>query len=146
MNENFIRVFKDSGMTMYRLSHASGVPYTTINEVVNCKKDINTKSAETISRLAYALGTEERELLNPIHYLDGAHGKYRRYKYKWKYDGTMKLDVEHGDDCEIIDTGYQLTNAKDREIYSLLHMPYINIHISEKESREALEKAMSEKI
>lgn len=49
--------------TMYRLAKASGVPYSTINDVCNGKTRIENISAGTAYRLARALNVSTDELL-----------------------------------------------------------------------------------
>ena len=52
MNEKFIAAVKKAGITGYKLSKKTGIPYTTISELLTGKKDINKKAAETVLRLA----------------------------------------------------------------------------------------------
>ena len=43
MNEKFIAAVKKAGITGYKLSKKTGIPYTTISELLTGKKDINKK-------------------------------------------------------------------------------------------------------
>lgn len=49
-------------MSVYSLSKGSGIPYTTVNELVNRKKDINECSLKTVSKIAAYLGLTVEEL------------------------------------------------------------------------------------
>lgn len=52
-------------MTIYRLAKNSGVPYATVNDIVNGKTQLEKSSAETLYRLAYTLEVSMEELLTP---------------------------------------------------------------------------------
>ena len=66
MNKNFVNAVKNSGITPYRLSKYSGVPYTIISELLTGKKDINKRAADTVLRLAKALNLEISDIMNPV--------------------------------------------------------------------------------
>ena len=52
-------------MTIYRLAKISGVPYATVNDIVNSKTQLENCSAETLYRLSKALEVSMEELLSP---------------------------------------------------------------------------------
>ncbi|MBO4914684.1 MAG: helix-turn-helix transcriptional regulator [Oscillospiraceae bacterium] len=56
---------KEKKMSIYRLAKASEVPYATVNDICNGKTRLEKCSAETIYRLAHALGISMEELLAP---------------------------------------------------------------------------------
>jgi len=56
---------QQSGMSMYRLSKESGVPYATLNDICNGKTRLEKCSAETVYRIARALGTSMESMLTP---------------------------------------------------------------------------------
>lgn len=60
-------ILHDNSMTKYRLSKFSGIPYTTINDICSGKADIRRCSADTVYRIAKALGTTVEELLEPFY-------------------------------------------------------------------------------
>lgn len=93
-NMNFNTALERSGMSMYALSKASGVPYTTINEIRNCKNDINQCAASTVWRLSAALGVSAEEIINPIYYLDGVRGKYKGIDFTWSVDDCSSIIFE----------------------------------------------------
>ena len=51
-----------NNMSVYALSKGSGVPYTTLNELVNNKKDIDECSFKTVRKLAAYLGITAENL------------------------------------------------------------------------------------
>ena len=55
MNDNFNHMIKETGKSIYKISQESGIPYTTLNELVNEKKNINYTSAETVYKLCLYL-------------------------------------------------------------------------------------------
>ena len=52
-------------ISIYRLSKDSGVPYATVNDIVNGKTQLENSSSETLYRLSKALGVSMEELLSP---------------------------------------------------------------------------------
>lgn len=53
------------GLTRYRLSKDSGIPYTTVNDICTGKAKLEKCSAETIYRLSKTLGVSMESLLEP---------------------------------------------------------------------------------
>ena len=56
---------KEKDMSIYRLAKTSAVPYATVNDICNGKAKLEKCSAETIYRLARALGVSMEDLLAP---------------------------------------------------------------------------------
>lgn len=54
-----------NNMTIYRLAKESQLPYATVNDICNQKAQLEKCSAETVYRLATALGVSMEELLEP---------------------------------------------------------------------------------
>ena len=52
-------------MSVYRLAKTSEVPYATLNDLYNGKTRLEKCSAETVYRIARALGTSMEELIAP---------------------------------------------------------------------------------
>ena len=63
MNSGFKDALNDSGMTMYSLSKQTGLPYTTINRLVNEKLSINNCNAGAVFKIASALGVQMEVLM-----------------------------------------------------------------------------------
>ena len=56
-------ILKEKNMTMYQCAKLSGIPYTTISEVVRGKTQIAKCSAETVYRLSKALSISMEDLM-----------------------------------------------------------------------------------
>ena len=52
MNDRLKKKIKETGKSIYKISQESGIPYTTLNELINDKKNINNKAAETVYKLS----------------------------------------------------------------------------------------------
>ncbi len=58
-------ILEQKNMTIYRLAKASGVPYATCSDLVREKTKLSEAKAETIYRIAGALGMKMENLLAP---------------------------------------------------------------------------------
>jgi plasmid maintenance system antidote protein VapI len=58
--ENYL---KEKKISMYRLSELSGVPYTTIYNIVQCKANIENCTARNVLRIAKALDLSVEDLI-----------------------------------------------------------------------------------
>ena len=59
------QALRNKKMSIYRLAKLSGVPYATVNDIVNCKTQLEKCSAETVYRLAKVLEVPMEEILEP---------------------------------------------------------------------------------
>jgi transcriptional regulator with XRE-family HTH domain len=57
------RILKERNMTIYQCAKFSGIPYTTLSEVVRGKTKIEKCSAETVYRLSKILNVSMEELM-----------------------------------------------------------------------------------
>jgi len=57
-------ILKQNGISVYAVSKGSGIPYTTLNELVNGKKNLSDCSVKTLVALASFLGLSMDALLN----------------------------------------------------------------------------------
>lgn len=60
-----LKLLKQKNISIYRLSKESGIPYTTLNDIVSGKARLEKCSAETIYKLSKALDISMEELLEP---------------------------------------------------------------------------------
>lgn len=58
------RIFKQKNISMYQCAKQSGIPYTTLSELVRGKTRIEKCSAETIYRLSKVLGVSMEDLIS----------------------------------------------------------------------------------
>ena len=143
MNKNFVNAVKNSGITPYRLSKYSGVPYTIISELLTGKKDINKRAADTVLRLAKALNLEISDIMNPVYVLDGVSGKYKGVSYRWKrQDDYMILSLKSRTWNETVKTEYGFQDFKDRKKYDL----YAGLYIDQKKKKKKTEEYALKKI
>ena len=63
MNDNFKQKVKKTGKSIYKISQESGIPYTTLSELMNGKKNINHTSAETVYKLCLYLNCNINDIL-----------------------------------------------------------------------------------
>ena len=139
MNERFISLVKKSDITGYKLSKKSGIPYTTISELLTGKKDINKKSAETVLRLAEALNCSIADILNPVFVMDGVSGKCNGVSYIWKRKNDyMVLETTYKKKKRVIETKYKLQDFARREDYDQLAFLYISPLLREEKLNEKL--------
>jgi hypothetical protein len=139
MNEKFIAFVKKTGVTGYKLSKKSGVPYTTINELLTGKKDINKKAAETVLRLAEAMNCSITDILNPVFVMDGVSGKCKGVSYVWKRkDDHMVLETTYKKKKQVIETKYKLQNFVHRGDYDELAYLYISPMLREEKLKEKM--------
>ena len=78
MNDRLKKKIKETGKSIYKISQESGIPYTTLNELINDKKNINNKAAETVYKLSLYLNCNIDEILNNIAFLENGKGTYHR--------------------------------------------------------------------
>ena len=60
-------ILLEKSITKYRLSKLTGIPYTTISDICSGKTDIRRCSADTVYRIAEALGMTVEEILAPYY-------------------------------------------------------------------------------
>lgn len=59
------KLLEKKRMSVYQAAKVSGIPYTTLNEIVNGKTSLERCSAETVYKLAKAIDLSMEELLAP---------------------------------------------------------------------------------
>ena len=118
MNTKIIRLFQQKQLSKYEIARRSGVPYTTVNEILNAKTDVNRCAAETVCRLAAILQVRPEEILNDIHILDGAQGKHMGVRYTLRFNGEcMEIRFRYGEEDVVLETGQQYRIPEHRDDY-----------------------------
>ncbi len=84
MNEKYKNFICASKLSLYKLSKETGIPYTTLNELMNDKKSINNIASETVFKLCLYFKCQQKDLLNDFCLLDNCQGNYKGTKYQWK--------------------------------------------------------------
>lgn len=141
MNSSFKTILKDSGMTMYSLAKKTRLPYTTVNNLVNNRLDINKCSADAVSRMSKVLGVTMEQLVDKYDFLTGTEGEYLGVKYKWtKDDEDHQLLVLVDEECEVVawQTEKLLTNENRRAGYQSVVRLAVRDHLRHKQSKARL--------
>lgn len=141
MNSSFKTILKDSGMTMYSLAKKTGLPYTTVNNLVNDRLDIKKCSAEAVSKMSKVLGVTMEQLVDKYDFLTGTEGEYLGVKYKWtKDDEDHQLLVLVDGECEVVawQAAKLLTNEKRRTGYQSVVKLAVRDHLRNKQSKARL--------
>lgn len=157
MNETFTAKIRKSGLSLYRISKDTGIPYSTISELARGKIDINRCASDTVLKLALYLGCRESEIMNPVQLLSGMSGKYRKVAYEWKEeDGQVSLYIQdrsadtlrNHDDNSVnerrkkekkirLDTG-SYTQVRFYEAYKKMTECLIDVYLEDREAQALL--------
>ena len=70
----------DMGLSKYRLSKNTGIPYMTLNDICSGKTKLQNCTAETVYRLAKAMDTTMEELLESVWKEDAAMQEQRDFE------------------------------------------------------------------
>lgn len=121
----------------------TGVPYTTLSELYHGKTDINKCSVQTAARLSAYFECPITDLLNPISYLAGRKGNYRKITYEWKEKGSMSELHLYDKEKDILfdkeDSHIPRTNA----MFQALTEALIDTYLSEREVERMLDEAVT---
>lgn len=82
MNEQFIIQVYKSKKTPYQISKDTGIPYTTLSELVTGKKSINHIASETVYKLCKYFHCTMEDILNTVN-LYVLQGKYKGINYSY---------------------------------------------------------------
>lgn len=108
MNDGLKEMLKKKQISAYQLSKQTGIPYTTLSELLNDKSDINKCASGMVFRLSLYFKCDMQELLNPEPLITNVSGTYNKIKYKWKLEpDSNKVELHIWDDGveKIIDKG-----------------------------------------
>lgn len=95
MNDKIIALFEEQKINKRQLAKLTGLQYTTINEILNRKQQINSCSGRTLMKLAAYFDVHIEDLLDPFPILENVEGRYNGVDYIWHDDGNdMELIVE----------------------------------------------------
>lgn len=97
-----VTILKNKGISVYRCSKESNVPYTTLLDIVKGKTKIEKCTAETVYKLAKVLNIAMEELLEE--YLEGEDSMPYRSDFETFKSTICHLVKDRGDIDFIIDT------------------------------------------
>lgn len=139
MNENFVQKIKETNKSIYKISQESGIPYTTLNELYNGKKDINNTSSETVYKLSLYFKCGIQDLLNESAFLENSKGSYMGMNYQWiKTDKGIELHADDdGTDVTLITLKKMCSDLYDSYIHQVPEM-MIEEYVEDKQDWEAL--------
>ena len=140
MNDNLNEKITKSNKTLYTISKESGIPYTTLRELVTGKTNVNNCAVETVLILSLYLGCEIKDLINAAPLIANSSGKYRGVKYKWIYtqDHEMELHVWDKNEEKIIDSGGSFNQIRFYHAYRDMTETLIEDYIEKMESERML--------
>ena len=84
-------LMEQKGLNMYQLSKRSGVPYTTISDLVSGKTNLYKSTAETVHRLSRTLGVSMETLIAPY---DEERPDFELFKSNVCHDVRRMGDLE----------------------------------------------------
>lgn len=97
-----VTILKNKGISVYRCSKESNVPYTTLLDIVKGKTKIEKCTVETVYKLAKVLNIAMEELLEE--YLEGENSMPYRSDFETFKSNICHLVKDRGDIDFIIDT------------------------------------------
>jgi len=115
-----INVFLDKkGMTKYKLAQLSGVPYSTLNDILSGKSKITKCSAETIYQIAKTLNVSVELLIE-----DAIRTENRERSYEYGLPGYLQHDLDAYKDG--IKNDSKLIDCLWGELYASINIAEIN--------------------
>ena len=118
MNDYFKKRIRETGKSLYQISHETGISYTVLSELKNDKKSINNISSETTYKLCLYFQCNMEDLLNPFPLLQNSQGTYMGIKYKWTNFRNSGLSLHIYDaDNDIVLTEIELAIPRWYEYY-----------------------------
>lgn len=140
MNENFTAYFRKKSESIYTVSKQTGIPYTSLSELVNGKTDINKCAAGMVFRLSLYFNCSVKDLLNQEPLITNVSGTYRKIKYKWmagKTSDHVQLHVWDHEHEIILDEG-MYSQPRFYHAYSDLTEAIIDYYLQQKQAEDML--------
>lgn len=140
MNKNFNKYFQQRAESLYMISKQTGIPYTSLSELLNGKININKCTAGMVYRLSLFFNCNVEDLLNRESLITNVSGTYRRLKYKWTeaaLPGYVQLHVwDHGHEM-LLDEGFY-SQSRFYHIYHQLTEAIIDDYLQRKQAEDML--------
>ncbi len=165
MNSGFKDALNDSGLTMYSLAKQTGIPYTTINRLVNERLSINNCNAGAVFKIASALGVRMEVLMNDgrVYTLEEIAERIapvaRKYNIPKVYvfgsyargeadpDSDVDLMIEGGDygALDFVGIMEDFKNSLDKSV-DLINSETLSQKITKERSKEFIKNVNKEKV
>lgn len=143
MNESLKELLKEREISMYALAKKTGVPYTTVNRLVNNKLNIEDCNSKTVYELSKALGVKMEQLVNQYDYLTGTEGEYLGVKYKWTKDAEdhqLLMVVDEDQEYLAWKAKKLLTDTTEVKAYQTVVRLAVKDHLLHKQSKARLKE------
>lgn len=140
MNAKFVEQFEKGSKSVYSVSKQTGIPYTTLSELLNGKIDINKCAVGMVYRLSLYFDCRVEDLLNKEPLITNASGTYRKIKYKWEKSqtpGRIQLRIWDRGQEKVIDES-TCSQARFYSSYKLLTETVIDAFLQQKQAEELL--------
>lgn len=124
-------LLKKRNMTKYRLAVDAGIPHATLNDICSGKTKLEKCSAETVYKLAKALGVS-MELLTA----EGIHQTQREHSYEYGLPDYLQRDLDAYK--EGLKNKSPLLDCLWGELYGSIHIAEINDGVITKEHADYL--------
>ncbi len=140
MNQKLNEKIVKTGKSIYLISKETGIPYSSLNDIINGKVDVNKCSSETIFLLSLYLQCSIEDILNEFPLINGVSGKYKNIKYYWKYDTKRKMElhiIEENNDI-VIDSGNMFSQSRFYKETKRMTELLIDYYLEEQEAKGLL--------
>ena len=117
-------LLQQKGMTRYRLSVLSGVPHSTLSELCSGKTNIRKCSAETVYKLAKALGVSMESLVEEAFKKTPSAEEIRENSYEYGLPEYLQQDLDAFK--EGLKNGSSLMDCLWGELYGSINIAEIN--------------------
>ena len=141
MNEKLLEIVAKSGKSAYRISKETGIPYTTISELLTGKKSTNSIAAETLCKICLYFECEMLELMDYPLLFNNISGKYKKINYKWLVENnSINLYIIDNNDWKLL-ASYDKCNTKHPSLFANACAEiHIDDWIKKKEREQLYEK------
>ncbi len=139
MNDSVKRYIAESGKSIYKISKETGIPYTTLSELMHDKSHVNQIASETVCKLCLYFCCSYSDLLDDFPFLNNSSGRYKGVRYLWKQTSRgIELHIDDKKTDVILATLRRMVPSKysyyQHEIPELL----IDTYLEDKMGWEAL--------
>ena len=121
----FQNILKKKNLSIYQCSKLSGIPYSTLSDIINNKTTIEKCTAATAYNLARVLGVSVETLLNISYSLQDDFEVFKsNVKHRIKSDGDLKFIMEVMLNNEVED--YWKADKKAKALYLIATIDYLS--------------------
>ena len=138
MNDIFKDKVKELHISPLQIAKQAGIPYTTVNRLLNDKTEINNCPVYVVNRLAMLFDCQIEDLMDQNSYMENVENTYRGITYKWKKEnGRMHILFEDNGKHIDLDTGCLMMVPSRKKEYNLVGEMLIDEYMENKEFEKA---------